>query len=88
MHARLGGEGEIRTRGTIADTTVFKTVPLNHSGTSPGVAKTIITDRAASVEWQPIVSEGTGMPTLSLFTTHPMLYLQLSSKTPILSPRC
>jgi hypothetical protein len=31
----LGGEGEIRTRGTIADTTVFKTVPLNHSGTSP-----------------------------------------------------
>jgi hypothetical protein len=31
----FGGEGEIRTRGTIADTTVFKTVPLNHSGTSP-----------------------------------------------------
>jgi hypothetical protein len=31
----LGGEGEIRTRGTIADTTVFKTVPLNRSGTSP-----------------------------------------------------
>ena len=32
----FGGEGEIRTRGAIADTTVFKTVPLNHSGTSPG----------------------------------------------------
>ena len=31
----LGGEGEIRTLGTISDTTVFKTVPLNHSGTSP-----------------------------------------------------
>ena len=30
-----GGEGEIRTLGTIAGTTVFKTVPLNHSGTSP-----------------------------------------------------
>ena len=30
-----GGEGEIRTRGAITDTTVFKTVPLNHSGTSP-----------------------------------------------------
>ncbi len=31
----VGGEGEIRTRGTIAGTTVFKTVPLNRSGTSP-----------------------------------------------------
>src|SRR5438128_276454 len=31
----LGGEGDIRTLGTIAGTTVFKTVPLNHSGTSP-----------------------------------------------------
>lgn len=31
----FGGEGEIRTRGTFYSTTVFKTVPLNHSGTSP-----------------------------------------------------
>ncbi len=31
----LGGEGEIRTRGTIAGTTVFKTVTFNHSVTSP-----------------------------------------------------
>ena len=44
----LGGEGEIRTLGTIADTTVFKTVPLNHSGTSP--IETIITDTELLVE--------------------------------------
>ena len=44
----LGGEGGIRTLGTIADTTVFKTVPLNHSGTSP--AEPIITDTDYLVE--------------------------------------
>ena len=32
-----GGEGEIRTRGTLTDTPVFKTGPFNHSGTSPVV---------------------------------------------------
>jgi hypothetical protein len=31
----LGGEGGIRTHGTIAGTTVFKTVPFDRSGTSP-----------------------------------------------------
>jgi hypothetical protein len=31
----LGGEAGIRTLGPISGTTVFKTVPLNHSGTSP-----------------------------------------------------
>ena len=29
------GEGEIRTHGRLAPTTVFKTVPLDRSGTSP-----------------------------------------------------
>ena len=29
------GEGGIRTLGTLAGTTVFETVPINHSGTSP-----------------------------------------------------
>ena len=31
----LGGSGEIRTHGAIADSTVFKTVDLNHSSTLP-----------------------------------------------------
>ena len=31
-----GGEGGIRTHGTLARTTVFETVPIDHSGTSPG----------------------------------------------------
>ena len=30
-----GGEGGIRTHETVAGLTVFKTVPFNHSGTSP-----------------------------------------------------
>ena len=30
-----GGEGGIRTHGTLARTTVFETVPFDHSGTSP-----------------------------------------------------
>ena len=30
-----GGEGGIRTLGTVTRTTVFETVPFNHSGTSP-----------------------------------------------------
>jgi hypothetical protein len=31
----LGGEGGIRTHGTLARTTVFETAPIDHSGTSP-----------------------------------------------------
>ena len=31
----IGGEGGIRTHGTLARTTVFETVPIDHSGTSP-----------------------------------------------------
>ena len=30
-----GGEGGIRTLGTLAGTTVFETAPIDHSGTSP-----------------------------------------------------
>ncbi len=32
---RIGGEGEIRTHGTLAGTPVFETGPIGHSGTSP-----------------------------------------------------
>ena len=30
-----GGEGGIRTLGTLARSTVFETAPFDHSGTSP-----------------------------------------------------
>jgi hypothetical protein len=33
--AFLGGEGGIRTPGTLAGTSVFETDPIDHSGTSP-----------------------------------------------------
>ena len=32
---KFGGERGIRTLGGLAPTTVFETVPFNHSGTSP-----------------------------------------------------
>ena len=31
----IGGEGGIRTHGELTPTTVFETVPIDHSGTSP-----------------------------------------------------
>ena len=31
----VNGEGGIRTHGTVTRTTVFETVPFDHSGTSP-----------------------------------------------------
>ncbi len=34
----VGGEGGIRTHGTLARTTVFETVTIGHSVTSPGQA--------------------------------------------------
>ena len=34
---KYGGEGGIRTHGTVAGTLVFKTRALNHSTTSPGI---------------------------------------------------
>ena len=33
--SEIGGEGGIRTHGTLARTTVFETAPFNHSGTFP-----------------------------------------------------
>ena len=33
--AEYGGEGGIRTLGTLARSTVFETAPFDHSGTSP-----------------------------------------------------
>ena len=35
VHDLTRGEGGIRTLGTVARTTVFETVPIDHSGTSP-----------------------------------------------------
>ncbi len=35
LWGRKYGEGGIRTHGTVTCTTVFKTVPFDHSGTSP-----------------------------------------------------
>jgi hypothetical protein len=43
-----GGEGGIRTHGTVAGTTVFKTVSLNHSDTSPWIRE-IIADLQANL---------------------------------------
>ena len=40
-----GGEGGIRTHGTLAGTPVFKTGTFNHSVTSPGESNTY------SLEW-------------------------------------
>ncbi len=36
-HAQRGGEGGIRTHGTGKGTTLFESVPFNHSGTSPNL---------------------------------------------------
>ena len=36
--AKGGGEGGIRTHGTVARTAVFKTAALNHSATCPSLA--------------------------------------------------
>ena len=36
-----GGEGGIRTLGTLARSTVFETAPFDHSGTSPSFVQTV-----------------------------------------------
>ena len=43
--AAFGGEGGIRTLGTLAGSTVFETAPIDHSGTSPQM-------RQARVAWE------------------------------------
>src|SRR5437870_8515847 len=35
LSGKSGGGGGIRTHGTLAGTTVFETVPIDHSGTPP-----------------------------------------------------
>lgn len=35
LAGKYGGEGGIRTLGTLARSTVFETAPIDHSGTSP-----------------------------------------------------
>ena len=64
-----GGEGGIRTHGTLAGSTVFETAPFDHSGTSPrgsGVAGYVRTDFGASVFRQLFgpLDSGPFMPTL------------------------
>ena len=39
---KYGGEGGIRTHGTVAGTLVFKTRALNHSTTSPDVYSVVV----------------------------------------------
>ncbi len=39
-----GGEGEIRTHGTLAGSTVFETAAFDHSATSP---RTLVTSKIA-----------------------------------------
>ncbi len=41
----FGGEGGIRTPGTLASTSVFETDPFDHSGTSPNRAANIAEQR-------------------------------------------
>lgn len=43
------GEGEIRTHGRLTPTTVFKTVALNHSATSPEL-KQILINKVSTVK--------------------------------------
>ena len=44
---RHGGEAGIRTLGGVTPTTVFETVPFNHSGTSPrrGIDTVFLSER-------------------------------------------
>ncbi len=51
-----GGEGGIRTLGTLAGTTVFETAPIDRSGTSP---------LCATIVPKPIISAGWGAVTLT-----------------------
>ena len=47
--AEKNGEGEIRTLGRVAPTSVFKTDALNHSATSPYLYSINFSGRAASL---------------------------------------
>lgn len=45
-----GGEGGIRTPGTLAGTSVFETDPIDHSGTSPGI--NVVITESVNERWQ------------------------------------
>ena len=48
----INGEGGIRTLGILADTPVFETGPINHSGTSPTAPTHPFLSRAREVDNQ------------------------------------
>jgi hypothetical protein len=57
----IGGEGGIRTLGTLARSTVFETAPFDHSGTSPREASQLLSDKPAANQmraWHPIGTRG------------------------------
>lgn len=56
----IGGEGGIRTLGTLAGTTVFETVLFNHSSTSPQEARQVRRSRTG-VEGGADISAGDGL---------------------------
>ena len=57
-----GGEGGIRTHGTGEGTTVFETVPIDHSGTSPTERRRVILGRETVCNrahaWQTALTPG------------------------------
>ena len=65
-----GGEGGIRTHGTVARTTVFETVPFNHSGTSPRHTSNVVSSGAEHRQgFQP--SQGAISAFAGFFAMHP-----------------
>ena len=74
-----GGEGEIRTHGTLTSTTVFKTVALNHSATSPrssAVAPFYLIPNCSSLVWEKIVI-ATGYIAKASNASHTAIYPSL-----------
>ena len=56
LRARDGGEGGIRTHGTVARTSVFETDPFDRSGTSPALGEA----RLPSIDRAPIIGPALG----------------------------
>ncbi len=57
--SRSGGGG-IRTHGTVAGTAVFKTAPIDHSGTPPGFSATGFVDDLFRNEDRDVSADGDG----------------------------
>ena len=55
-----GGEGGIRTHGTREGTTVFETVPIDHSGTSPRRDAGAVETAAGGDRAAPLARSGAG----------------------------